>query len=243
MQVPMISVLITSALVALALAAGFQSEPAVAHDAGAARPELAFGRTADYDYEPPEPGTYRLPVLKPAADGAVLDETGTPRRLREVLGGRITVLSLIYTRCGDVCPLATALFHDLHAVTAEDAGLREGMQLVTVSLDPEHDTPELMRLEAEAVRAIRESAAPWRFLTTAGQAELRPILAAYDQPVGRKTDPADPMGPFTHQLRVFLIDDRGQIRNVYSLGFLDPRLVIGDVRTLIQEDREEAAER
>ena len=46
-------------------------------------------------------------------------------------------------------------------------------------------------------------------------------------------------GPFTHQLRVYLIDSARRIRNIYSLGFLDPRLVVGDVRTLLLEEAKE----
>jgi cytochrome oxidase Cu insertion factor (SCO1/SenC/PrrC family) len=38
-----------------------------------------------------------------------------------------------------------------------------------------------------------------------------------------------------HTLRVFLIDRDGNIRNIYSSGTLDPRLVLADVRTLMLE--------
>src|SRR5262245_57540729 len=37
---------------------------------------VELARTADYDYDPPTPGTYMLPVVKPAADGDVLDADG-----------------------------------------------------------------------------------------------------------------------------------------------------------------------
>src|SRR5687767_13174292 len=59
----------------------------------------AAERDPDYDYDPPAPGTYNLPVIKPAADGALLDSTGKPITLRDLTQGRITVLSFIYTRC------------------------------------------------------------------------------------------------------------------------------------------------
>jgi protein SCO1 len=72
-------------------------------------------------------------------------------------------------------------------------------------------------------------------LTTSGKDALRPILEAYDQPIGRKPDPDDPLGPLAHQLRVFLIDGKGEVRNIYSVGFLDPRLVMTDVRTVLTE--------
>ncbi|MCK5619966.1 MAG: hypothetical protein KAJ17_11220, partial [Candidatus Krumholzibacteria bacterium] len=52
------------------------------------RPELELGRTAQYDYDPPEPGTYHLPAVKPAGDGNVLTPDGKKHRIRELLDGR-----------------------------------------------------------------------------------------------------------------------------------------------------------
>jgi cytochrome oxidase Cu insertion factor (SCO1/SenC/PrrC family) len=43
------------------------------------------------------------------------------------------------------------------------------------------------------------------------------------------------MGPFYHVVRVYLIDAQGMVRNIYSYGMLDPRMVLADVRTLIME--------
>ena len=60
-------------------------------------------------------------------------------------------------------------------------------------------------------------------------------FSAYGQAVDRKADRSDPTGPLNHTLRVFLIDRAGNIRNIYSSGTLDPRLVLADVRTLLME--------
>jgi protein SCO1 len=128
------------------------------------------------------------------------------------------------------------LLHELHGIASEDPTLRNDLQLITISFDPEHDTPEVMALHADVLRSAGDSTV-WRFLTTPGEAELRPMLDAYDQPVGPKTDPDDPLGPLAHQLRVFLIDAKGEVRNIYGVGFLDPRLVMTDVRTLVAEGR------
>jgi hypothetical protein len=53
--------------------------------------------------------------------------------------------------------------------------------------------------------------------------------------VDKKRDPQDPTGPLNHTLRVFLIDQAGNVRNIYSSDTLDPRLVLADVRTLMLE--------
>jgi cytochrome oxidase Cu insertion factor (SCO1/SenC/PrrC family) len=78
-------------------------------------------------------------------------------------------------------------------------------------------------------------AAEWRFLTTRSRAQLDPILEAYGQAVDKRANPNDPQGPLYHILRVFLIDAQGNIRNIYSSGTLDARLVLADVKTLLGE--------
>jgi cytochrome oxidase Cu insertion factor (SCO1/SenC/PrrC family) len=193
-------------------------------------------RTADYDYDAPVPGTYKLPVIKPAADGALLDSTGKPIRLAKLTRGRITVMSFIYTRCAaaKACPYATGVLMQLHRESAEDAALAKELRLVSMSFDPANDTPERMAAYS-GFAAARPTAAPWHFVTTRSQVELQPIFTAYDQAVDKKQNALDPTGPLNHNLRVFLIDRTGNIRNIYGSGTLDPRLVLADVRTLMME--------
>jgi cytochrome oxidase Cu insertion factor (SCO1/SenC/PrrC family) len=193
-------------------------------------------RTGDYDYNAPAPGSYALPVVKPAADGEVLDSKGQPVHLRELTRGCVTVMSFIYTRCAapKACPYATGVLMELHQHSSEDPRLAKGMRLVSLSFDPGSDTPERMAAYSRVAEG-RSSAAQWHFLTTRSQAELQPILDAYGQAVDRKPNPLDPTGPLNHTLRVFLIDPAGNIRNIYSADTLDPRLVLADVRTLLME--------
>jgi cytochrome oxidase Cu insertion factor (SCO1/SenC/PrrC family) len=175
-------------------------------------------------------------VVKPAADGDVLDSEGRPLRLRELTRGRVTIMSFIYTRCAAprACPFATATLMELHQYSSEDPQLAKGMRLISLSFDPGSDTPERMAAYARVAEG-HASAAQWHFLTSRSQAELQPILDAYGQAVGRKKNPLDPTGPLNHTLRVFLIDANGNIRNIYSADTLDPRLVLADVRTLLME--------
>jgi len=202
------------------------------------RPELALGRTAEYDYDPPEPGSYQLPAMMEAADGAVLDGDGREHSLRELLDGHVTVLSFVYTRCADptACPLATAVLRSLHDISREDREVAANLRLVTFSFDPEFDDPKQMARFASRL-GPEEGGAEWLFLTTSGRASLLPILAAYGQRVDPKKNPDDRLGPLSHNLRVFLIDRHGQVRNIYSSGLMDPRLVMTDVRTLLLEER------
>lgn len=191
-----------------------------------------------HEFDPPVPGTYTLPVVRAAADGQVLDTRGRPARLRDLTRGRVTVLSFIYTRCASAtaCPYATGVLLDLHRASADDPLLARHMRLLSLSFDPAVDTPDRMSAYA-ALAAGPGQASDWHFLTTASPEHLRPILSGYGQAVDRKRNALDPAGPLNHTLRVYLIDAAGNIRNIYSSGTLDPRLVLADVRTLIQEDR------
>lgn len=212
--------------------------PTVLHAIGGApRPELDLPPSAEFDFDPPEPGSYRLPVIKKAVDGAVLYSTGHACSLRELMRDRITVLSFIYLRCasGNACPRATGMLHQLHQVSQRDPILRENLRLISMSFDPTHDTPQKMANYGKVFR--RDTAnSQWLFLTTRSHQELNPILKAYNQTVNPRGNSQDPLGPYYHPVRVYLIDRQGQIRNIYSFATLDPRLILTDARTLLLEE-------
>jgi cytochrome oxidase Cu insertion factor (SCO1/SenC/PrrC family) len=197
---------------------------------------------AEFDYHPPVPGSYQLPVIKTAADGAVLDAAGSPRQLRELTRGAITVMSFIYTRCTDTraCPFATGVLRHVHKLAGEDSRMAGHVRLISLSFDPEVDTPQRMRAYAEWARN-RDLPVDWHFLTTRSQVELKPILEAYGQAVDRRRNPGAPEGPLFHTLRVFLIDQHGHIRNIYGADTLDPRLVMADIQTLLLDDGQPTA--
>jgi len=194
-------------------------------------------RDSDYDYDPPVPGSYSLPVVRTAADGAIFDSNGKPLNLRDLTHGRITVLSFIYTRCAAMkaCPYAAGVLNQLHLLSVDEPTLAKNMRLVSMSFDPDYDTPQ--RLAAYSEKFLEEkSGCEWRFATAKSRADLESILAAYGQAVDKRANASDPQGPLYHTLRVFLIDREGRIRNIYSSGTLDPRLVVADVKTLLLEE-------
>jgi len=187
-------------------------------------------------FEAPQPGTYTLPVIKSAADGEVLNSKAEALRLGQFTRGKVTVMSFIYTRCAAVkaCPMATGVLRELREQSAEDPALAKDLRLVSLSFDPGADTPKRMADYAKLMRG-ENPGAEWHFLTTQSNAQLQPILDAYGQAVDRKVDRSDPTGPLNHTLRVFLIDRAGHIRNIYSSGTLDVRLVLADIKTLLLE--------
>jgi len=210
-------------LLALASAAlGAQFEPAKGL---VARPRQ--------DFVPPAPGTYALPPIQDAADGWVLDGSWWPRRLAGYTHGSLTLLSFVYTYCTDPigCPLAYETFAELQDRLRADPLLRGRVRLVSLSFDPSHDTPAQMKLYGGA--RARDPLVPWAFLTTYSVRWLTPILDGFGQDVEVELDAQGrPTRTLAHMLKVFLIDERGRVREVYSAAFLHPEVMLNDLRTL-----------
>lgn len=196
-----------------------------------------FPRRSTFEYDAPRPGTYALPVVKQAPDGELVDHHGTRIRLAAELAGRFALVSFIYLNCADAegCPVAMATLYEIHDASAQHPALREHLQLVTVSFDPARDTPEALAQMASALAADRRAGSKlnWRLFTGASPASLVPLLDGYGQSV-RSGAPA---GQINHLLRMYLLDREGNVRNVYGLGSIDPRLIMTDVETLLLQER------
>ena len=212
------------------LAASQQSH----HEPAAKTQVLAPGYSA-LTFPAPEAGSYRLPSLGHAADGELLDSTGTPATLHALYADKIVVLSFIYTSCNDVngCPLATFVLGLVQRRLSADEELNSKVRLVTVSFDPANDSPQVM---ADYGKGFRHLDVDWRFLTAASEESLAPVLDDYDQSVIRdRNADGQLLGSMSHILRVFLIDRQKNIRNIYSPSFLHPDLLLADIRT-VQDD-------
>ncbi len=205
---------------------------------GAIAADTVSSHDADYDYDPPVAGSYALPVIKVAPDGAIIDSDSKSLNVRQLTHGRITVLSFIYTRCAapKACPYAAGVLSQLHTLSVNDKELATNMRLVSLSFDPDYDTPQRLAEYSEAMRDDK-SGCEWQFVTAKSHAALDSILRSYGQAVDQRSNPNDPQGPLYHILRVFLIDRASRIRNIYSSATLDPRLVLADVKTLLLEEK------
>ena len=214
------------------LAAAVVCQAVPAHDP---QPEILAPGWGILSYAAPTPGTYRLPPIMRAVDGRVLREDASPAHLFDLMGDRLVLLSFVYTRCTDVngCPLAKAVFHLVRARLKEHPELAETTRLLSISFDPDNDTPEAMR----AYRPQSgDDSVEWMFLTTRDRTDLQPILDGYGQYTLREYDENGVYtGEFAHLLRVYLIDRERQVRNIYSTGFLHPDILINDLETLLLE--------
>jgi protein SCO1/2 len=97
---------------------------------------------------------------------------------------------------------------------------------VSITVDPERDTAAALAEYAARFGAVDPN---WRFLREQPP-QLRPVLAAYDE----WTRPL-PDGDIDHPARVYLIDRRGDIREIYALSFFDERQVYLDIEALLAE--------
>ena len=94
-------------------------------------------------------------------DLEVIDQNG--KRLRfysDVLKGRVVLINFIFTNCQDACPLVTHKLNQVRSLMAEV--VRDEVWFVSISVDPERDTPEAMKAFAKKQR-VDESR--WLFLT------------------------------------------------------------------------------
>lgn len=196
------------------------------HSAASSGPALApgYGRLPQ---APAAPGTYRLPVVRRAPDGDVIDDTGRVTTLHALFEGRLVVLNFMFTHCADPngCPLASFVLRQLADHVASEPRLRGRVRIVSLSFDPARDTPARL---TDYARTFRKEETDWHFVTTRDAGTLLPILAGYGQAVQRDPDGSS----FSHQLRVFLIDPEGNIRNEYSTSYLHADTLRADLLTL-----------
>ena len=212
------------------MAAGEPASTPVARDPGYV---FAPGPFAP-EYAAPEPGSYALSVIRRVHDHAVVEAGGRKATLFEQGTDRVTIVAFVYMSCTEAtgCPYSMAVLHRLDHDIASDPELAAKVSLVTVSFDPERDTPKRL---AE-VRSLHQPKSDWRFVTTSGDTELAPLLTDFDQRVDKLHFPDGRWsGLFRHVLKVFLVDREKRVRNAYSVGFLNAELVLADVKTLLLE--------
>jgi cytochrome oxidase Cu insertion factor (SCO1/SenC/PrrC family) len=188
------------------------------------------------EFMPPPPGSYRLQKIQPIADAVLLDSTGLTVRLSALTQRKITLLTFFYTYCVDPlgCPFAHTTLADLHDRVAGDRALAGRVRFVSVSLDPTHDTPAAIASYSRAFTIATNF--EWRFLTARRVPELLPVLDDFGQDVSVDMDEhGRATRTLHHMLKMFLIDAQGEVREIYTLAFLQPQVMFNDIKTLALE--------
>jgi cytochrome oxidase Cu insertion factor (SCO1/SenC/PrrC family) len=152
-----------------------------------------------------------LDTFGTAPDFQLTDQTGAPFASSS-LAGRVTLLDFVYTHCTDACPVLSATFQQAQRKLADDKLLGERVMLVSLSVDPQHDTSAVL---AEYGKQFKADAAGWKLLTgdwdqvydvvTGLKVATRPPRPAVDAPAPGGTE-------LTHSTRIILIDAQQQVR-------------------------------
>jgi protein SCO1/2 len=168
-----------------------------------------------------------LDIGEVAPDAALIDQDDRRRSFAE-WRGTLTLLTFIYTRCPlpNFCPLMDRHFAALQREIAADPRLAGKVRLVSVSFDPEHDTPKV--LAAHAAR-LNVDPAVWTFLT-GDRVTIDRFAARFGVGLVRPVDATE----ITHNLRTMLLDQDGRLVKVYSGSEWTPAGALADLRAAVK---------
>ncbi len=181
---------------------------------------------------PPETASSGFELLKTGEtvpDQLLIDQNGKPRPLSTLRGHRVA-LTFIYSRCPmpDFCPLMDRHFQAVQREIKKTPSLSD-VRLVSVSFDPQFDTPPVMKAHAERLQA---DPLIWTF-ATGEREEVTRFAARFGVSVERaEQNPID----ITHNLRTAIIDRQGNLVQTYSGTSWTPDQLLADIKVMVGVD-------
>ena len=159
---------------------------------------------------PPVRITSSVPLLEAGSmlpDYTLTNELGKVIRLSD-FRGQVLDFTFIFTRCPypDFCPRMTDLFGRAQKTLAGQPEAPKNLRFLSISFDPEHDTPELLRAYAERQHY---DPAQWTLATGAWD-QLEPLTGHFGLIFGRDVPPEK----MEHNLRTVVVRPSGQIQAV-----------------------------
>jgi protein SCO1/2 len=159
---------------------------------------------------PPRP---RVELLQPGdsiPDTVLLDENGKAHTLAD-WRGQVVAVTFIYTRCPvpDFCPQMDRRFGEVQRLVSGDPALRDRVRLLSITFDPDHDTPAVLAGHARKVGADPQV---WSFLT--GE---RADVTAFAARFGVSVMPGEAGAQeIVHNLRTSVVDAKGRLSSTFS---------------------------
>lgn len=153
-----------------------------------------------------------------------LDQHGRARQLAEWRGAPVAI-TFTYTRCPlpDFCPRIDRKFAGLQKAIAADPSLAGRVKLLTISFDPDYDTPPVLNAHARTLGANEDV---WTF-ATGDRAQVELFAARFGVAVTREgAEAAD----IVHNLRTIVAGGDGTVRALYSGADWDPAQVLAALR-------------
>jgi protein SCO1/2 len=151
---------------------------------------------------PAETEEVTFPEPMPAPDFTLTDQDGNAVQLSD-LRGKVVVLDFIYTQCPGPCPLLSRKFAHLQKQLGDR--FAKDVVLLSITIDPQHDTPEILRQYAQRYQADTSG---WKFLTGSTQAI---ITVAYEYGADYYGEPG---GEINHVVATYLINRGGDVVKV-----------------------------
>jgi protein SCO1/2 len=147
----------------------------------------------------------------------------------EDLKGKIWVVDLIFTNCGGTCPMLTSEMATLQKSLTKTPDVH----LVSISVDPHNDTPEVL---AEYAKKYLADTRSWHFLT--GPVSTIYTIARDGFKLTVDSTAGDPQSPILHSERFVLVDKKGNIRAFYDGTEAETKQkLLADIRDLFLEEK------
>lgn len=181
---------------------------------------------AELDVPPPAAATSGFELLRDGEtvpDQLLIDQNGKPRPISAFRGHRVA-LTFIYTRCPmpDFCPLMDRNFQAVQREIKKTPALAD-VRLVSVSFDPQFDTPPVMKAHAERLEA---DPLIWTFVTGERE-EIGRFAARFGVNIERaEQNPID----ISHNLRTAIIDAEGRVVKVHTGNAWTPADILADLK-------------
>jgi protein SCO1/2 len=164
----------------------------------------------------------QLPVIRAVPDFTLTDQDGKTVT-KDDLRGKIWIADFIFTRCKGPCPLMTARMLEMQRALVKAPEIK----LVSVTVDPEYDTPEVLKAYAAANKADPDR---WKFLTGDKAVIEKLVTEGFMQHL------AEENGEPVHGTMFLVVDGNGMVRSARMLE--DPELIpriLTDTGNLLRE--------
>lgn len=173
---------------------------------------------------PPPPAYFEIPSF------SLTSHEGEPFGSAD-LEGHAWIAGFFFTRCPTICPVLLQRQKEVQSRTAQ---FGDRVQLVTISIDPGHDTPEVMRSHAQLQGLTLDR---WTLLT--GETEPIQQLVRDGFKEYLKAGPDVPPEEVVHSVRFFLVDGLGRVRGLYDgMDENEVERLVADTRTILKKGSE-----
>jgi protein SCO1 len=169
------------------------------------------------------PPRQSLPQIAPAPEFALTSQDGGEVNLAD-LRGKVVAVTFIFTRCTDTCPVLTPMMSFVQDRLGSGFGAK--IAFVSITVDPERDTPEVLKEYGEAFGA---NFAGWFFLTGSPSA-IADVVRRYGVFAAKAEN-----GSVDHTFLTSIIDRRGVLRVQYLGVRFDPEEFRLDLLSLVNE--------